>query len=298
LKNKKQITKPRKNVAFSLPASELSPPPNLAEELWPAAVPQNLIVTDQGKVEKQFRALHICSIIKRFNLNYENKRVLDLGCGEGHTTIEIADKAKFVVGYDILSSNWEANWNEPLPNHNDVNYKFTSDNLVVEGQEKFDLIVLFDVLDHTTGMEPPELLEWAKSLLNPDGQIFIHFHPWSSRSGGHYYDTINKAYAHLVFTPDELIQLGFSVTDSRSTVNKRIVKPLATYHRWIEKAGLEIISKLTNSSDVDPFFESLLPRMNQVSWGGQCDLETITQILKIDSINYVVKHAAELPIED
>ena len=123
--------------------------------------------------------------------------------------------------------------------------------------------------------------------------IFVRFHPWTSRDGGHLYDQLNKAFVHLVFTPDELAQMGVSVTEAGAKANQRIVRPLATYNGWINKAGLIVKERTAKTAEVEPFFEELLPRINEVSWGGKCELETITKIMQTESVDFVLEKSKD-----
>jgi 2-polyprenyl-3-methyl-5-hydroxy-6-metoxy-1,4-benzoquinol methylase len=284
---KRRVKRNKKNVAFSLPAEDLSPAPDVNDPDWPVAVHPNLVLTDKGDVEKQFRALQVANIIAQAGVEFKDKRVLDVGCGEGHIATELAQRASFVLGYDIVSGN---NWDEREEGAKAKNLKvqFSSDPLFIENQEPFDVAILFDVLDHAIKSEPSDLLAWCANRLADDGMVFVQCHPWSARHGGHLYDQLNKAYIHLVFTPDELAQMDVSATEPGAKTNQRIVRPLATYDGWIKKAGLQIKDRTTKSAEVEPFFEKLLPRMNEVSWAGKEKLEKIAKILQTESINYVL----------
>lgn len=261
--------------------------PDVNSEEWPHAVHPNLILTDKGDTEKQFRALQVAGIINAAGVEFKDKRVLDLGCGEGHVVTEIARQAEFTLGFDIIHDNsWDKKRETAVVQN--LKCEYSSDPLFVEGQDNFDVIVLFDVLDHAIKLEPGDLLAWCAGMLAPDGIIFVRFHPWTSRSGGHLYDQLNKAFVQLVLTPDELAKMGVAVTEAGAKANQRIVRPLATYNSWIEKAGLAVKERKPKAVEVEPFFQSLLPRINEVSWAGKCDVETITKIMQTDTIDFIL----------
>jgi 2-polyprenyl-3-methyl-5-hydroxy-6-metoxy-1,4-benzoquinol methylase len=282
---KQHVVKSKKNVASSLPANFLSPTPDHKDENWPQAMHPHLILTDKGDVEKQFRALQIANLIRQFGIDIEDQRILDVGCGEGHITAQLAIWAKDVIGYDISSSfNWD---NRQIADFfGTVN--FSSNPAFVENQDSFDVVILFDVLDHIIRMEPTSLLQWCADRLSEDGKIFIRFHPWSSRHGGHIYDKLNKAFAHLVYTSDELAKLGIIITEPGAKTNQKIIKPLATYEKWIKNSGLVSVNRKLNVTKIEPYVEKLLPRINEVSWAGRGDLEKILKIIKIDSVDYIL----------
>ena len=95
----------------------------------------------------------------------ENETVLDVGCGNGFNTFNIAKKAKKIVGIDINANNIEfARKNYKLENinyiHDDIlNYSFT---------EKFDVIVLSNVLEHVENR-----IELLKRLNNIGNKLLI-----------------------------------------------------------------------------------------------------------------------------
>ncbi|MCG2690320.1 class I SAM-dependent methyltransferase, partial [Candidatus Parcubacteria bacterium] len=73
------------------------------------------------------------------------ERVLDIGCGQGFLSFEIAQKAREVIGIDIDKENIvKASQRFALPN-----LKFVlGDILKYNFEDRFDVIVLSNVLEH------------------------------------------------------------------------------------------------------------------------------------------------------
>jgi 2-polyprenyl-3-methyl-5-hydroxy-6-metoxy-1,4-benzoquinol methylase len=224
-------------------------PPKPFEELqgllntkqWPNAVNPNLICDRANEEDKVNRAEGILEVLVERDV--VNKKFLDFGCGEGHVAqCAIRRKAVLSVGYDIKAfDNWKANADPKL--------KFTTDLSEVEKNGPFDIILVYDVLDHIESGKQIEILQKLRNFLNPTGEIYVRFHPWCSRHATHAYHAINKAYVHLVFSAEELSQLGLT-----NEPNAKVVMPVATYRNWIEQSGLKIKHESVMREKIEPFF--------------------------------------------
>lgn len=215
-------------AVLSGPASERERLAELTElrmlaksDLWPAAVPEELI---SGKETQNARAMGVLQVA---NLSLGGKKFLDFGCGEGHT-VRLAKEifgAKTAFGYDINGD-----------------YDLES----VKQNGPYDVILLFDVLDHAD--DPEDVLRVCKELKSPDGKIFARFHPWFSRSGTHIYKQLNKAYLQLVFDETELATLGILQEKTKKITH------IKTYREWIKKVGLTILSENPTKQSLELFF--------------------------------------------
>lgn len=213
---------------------------------WPNAVDPEMIVNDESEEDKFERADNIIEMVLPLDKNIS---ILDVGCGEGHFVKKALEKDYVnVFGYDI--SKPEKNQFE----WDTENCDLTTDWSKVIQKEKFDFILMFDVLDHLKNESQVNFLKKIKSVLSPNGTIFVRCHPWISRHGGHFYKQLNKAWLHLVFTEDEMKELNYICHDC---LNK-IYTPIANYEEWFNKARFKIISKQIERSLVEPFFENTL----------------------------------------
>lgn len=203
---------------------------------WPEAVPNNLISANENQ-----RSM---SILNTIDSPLKGKKFLDFGCGEGQTVKLAKDIFEAeAYGYDIKNYNW----------NNDC---ITSDIEKISNNAPYDVIMLFDVLDHSD--QPEEILKKCKSILNEEGKIYVHFHPWFSRSGTHIYRQLNKAYLHLVFNDEELGTLG--------VIQEKVqrIKDVQDYTTWIKNAGLSVISENTVTQDIDFFFTQKPPILRRI----------------------------------
>jgi SAM-dependent methyltransferase len=211
----------------------------LESSKWPEAVFSAQIADESSESDKMERAEGISDILLP---PFLDKKFLDFGCGEGHVAKHVSKEAAFSVGYDIIprGPSWE-NKNEKL--------LLTTDFEKVKNEGPYDIILIYDVLDHSQE-SPEELLLKAKSVLSQEGKIYLRCHPWTGRHGGHAYKKINKAFVHLVFEEKELSELGV-VLD----YNKKILRPINTYNKAIEDAGLKRSEPEVDTQEVEAFFE-------------------------------------------
>jgi len=213
----------------------------LQSDEWPKAVPDPLICDTENENDKKLRANEILSFM--INSPLKNKKVLDFGCGEGHMAVEAAKKATQAVGYDIRSVG-KLSWEKKQKN-----WLLTTDYSKIE-HEEFDIVVLYDVLDHSVEEEPSSILKKAIKHTIVGGHIYVRCHPWVGRHGGHLYQQINKAFVHAVFTEEELKSMGYELEPIR-----KVWFPQATYKKWFRNAGIENVKPLLDARDPEEFFE-------------------------------------------
>lgn len=215
----------------------------LVSELWPEAVFSAQIADDNSEEDKDERAQGIADIMLP---PLVGKRFLDFGCGEGHVAKHVAKEASSSVGYDLQKS---ARSRLPWEIKQD-GFLLTTDFDKVLSEGPFDMILLYDVVDHAEGSTPSDMLAKAASAMASDGKIFLRCHPWCGRHGGHIYRKFNKAFAHLVFHPDELKILGSPID-----YNARVLRPLKTYGEIIDAAGLvNDVEPEIDNQEVEDFF--------------------------------------------
>lgn len=193
---------------------------------WPLAVRPEMIVRTED--EKSTRAMNIISV---FTETLKGKKVLDYGCGEGHL-IAAATDAQFALGYDLV-----------LPT---TNGNFTSNRDDVTKNAPYDIIFLYDVLDHAT--DPIALLQHVSSVMHRDSVVYIRCQPWCARHGGRLFKNINKAYLHYFLTDPvcKLLSNNYPV--------QKVIHPLGTYGKWFADAGLKVVTEEPIQTTVEPFF--------------------------------------------
>jgi 2-polyprenyl-3-methyl-5-hydroxy-6-metoxy-1,4-benzoquinol methylase len=270
--------------ARSLNIDAIGSIPDFNNKDWPEAVANYLIINDHEKGKKNHRGRQIIGLVKP----PVESNILDYGCGEGYTTQYITQLGGYAVGYDLLRHKQWSSFTE-----NRENLTFTTDKKdleqIVERRGYFDFIIVYDVLDHIVGSDPIDELLFMQKILAPNGYIFIRTHPWTSRTGGHYYESVNKAFLHLAITADEAKQLGI-----KQEPNLKINKPLATYESMFAKAGYKILGKTVDTAPVERFFtdnEDLMRRIIDLTWSGNIDIDKALKIMSTNSIDFLITKA-------
>lgn len=204
---------------------------------WPEAVPEELICKNDDE-KSRARAAGILDLLVAEHL--KSKRFLDYGCGQGHVIPQALEReASFAFGYDV--------------NLKDLKFsaeRFTSNFEEVKKNAPYDIILIHDVLDHITVVNPIEALLQAKSVLSNNGRVYVRNHPWSSRHGGHLYMQKNKGFLHLVCDSVELMRMNGLQCEH----NIQVVTPLETYRYWFQEAGFKVISEIPIRDKVEDFF--------------------------------------------
>lgn len=210
---------------------------------WPEAVFGAQIADENSESDKAERAEGVSDMLLP---PFSGKKFLDFGCGEGHVAKYVSGEAAISIGYDIARNKLsQFDWEKK-----DGSFFLTTDfeNVVSEGP--YDIVMIYDVLDHSSE-DPSEVLLKAKSVLAEDGKIYLRCHPWTGRHGGHAYRKINKAFVHLVLEEDELEEMGVSLEWNRKTMS-----PISTYNKAIEEADLARESEPeVDTQEVESFFE-------------------------------------------
>ena len=99
------------------------------------------------------------------------KRVLDVGCGNGVYTVEIAKIARFVLGVD-LNEKFIEEAMKVREREGVQNVKFECCSIEeFEYKEKFDVAIMMEVLEHVTDEE--EVLFKIKELLSENGYLIL-----------------------------------------------------------------------------------------------------------------------------
>jgi len=245
----------------------------LHSDEWPQAVFQVQIADENSEKDKDERAEGIADILLP---PLEGKKFLDLGCGEGHVANHASKVASVSVGYDIVKNpksrfSWEQE-NEKLI--------LTTDLEKVRANAPYDVILIYDVMDHVQESTPQEVLSIAKSVLADGGKIYMRMHPWASRHGGHAYRKLNKAFVHLVFNDEELRSLGVELDH-----NLKIIFPLSKYESWLAGSGLKKSSEHElDRQEVEDFFKEnplvrkrILKAFGNEEWKDDCPAWQMSQ---------------------
>jgi len=202
---------------------------------WPKAVPGDLIATTEE--DKMERADNILGFLAR---SLKNKKFLDFGCGDGAVPkTALSDGPLLSVGYDVAFSE---EWNFPVEK-----LLLTNDFEKIKQAAPYDFILLYDVLDHVEN--PAEILAQVKTLCDTNTEVIVRCHPWCSRHGGHLYRKLNKAFAHLFLSAEEMAEFS----DEKTGV--KIMYPQKEYQALFDEAGYSYSLLGVQSETVEPYFQ-------------------------------------------
>lgn len=196
---------------------------------WPPAVDPSLICDTSSDQDKEDRAEGILDLI--IDVSLENLKFLDYGCGEGHVVNRSqTHKTKMSVGYDIKKYD---KWDKWTLN----NAVLTDDWTKAKSFGPYNIVLMYDVIDHMLEStdEIIHRLTEIKQILAPNGKVYVRNHPYCSRHGTHLYHQVNKAFAHLVFSDEELEALGYKSDKVRKTIH-----PIGEYKHIFNNAGFKI----------------------------------------------------------
>jgi 2-polyprenyl-3-methyl-5-hydroxy-6-metoxy-1,4-benzoquinol methylase len=107
----------------------------------------------------------------------QDSSVLEIGCGEGGNLKPFLDMGCHrVVGVDILEKKIlnAMVFFAGHPRSSNIEF-YSSDIYKVNDLGRFDIIIMRDVIEHIHGQE--KFMELIKKFLNPDGKVFLVFHP-------------------------------------------------------------------------------------------------------------------------
>jgi 2-polyprenyl-3-methyl-5-hydroxy-6-metoxy-1,4-benzoquinol methylase len=247
---------------------------------WPKAVEQEQIMGDseQDKINKAM--ILLMSLIK---MDIENKTILELGCDEGYSSF-LALKgmyAKKSVGYDKKEKNWDKFKNKE-------GLHLTTDWEVVQSNGPYDIIFVNDLIDHSEDFEKE--LEKIKTIKTNGCRIFVRCHPWCSRHGMHLHNQLNKAYIHLVFSEDELFNMGIKCNKT----THRLLDPITSYKKLFQKTGFSILSTEVIKTEVENFFiqnEAVMRRIKE-KWQTMQDYHDGSkfprEFLEIEAVDFIL----------
>jgi 2-polyprenyl-6-hydroxyphenyl methylase/3-demethylubiquinone-9 3-methyltransferase len=144
------------------------------ERWWQADFSLNLIRT----LYNPFRVEYSRKIFEQLKINSEKKSVLEVGCGGGILSEEIAKMGLITTGIDPSEQSLNIAIKHAKDNNLKIKYeKGTGENLPFQNNS-FDAVLCCDVLEHVNDL--PKVISEISRVLKNDG-IFI-------------YDTFNRTY--------------------------------------------------------------------------------------------------------
>ena len=146
--------------------------------------------------------------------------ILDVGCGYGFSTIYFAHQSprRLVKGIELNASRVKI---AKAASVNIKNVSFQADNLASLQQQKYQTVILIDLLHHLSASEKSKLLFQSHQLLHAKGQLIvkdINKAPLLKYLWNYFHDSIMTKFGRLEFlSSTEMIALltscGFNVTN-------------------------------------------------------------------------------------
>ncbi len=197
---------------------------------------------DPAWEEKIISAIRIkdMSLVKLLNPQ-QHEDILDLGCGDGKKTKEIADSAARVVGIDICDSG------EDSCNNLEFEIKKATD---LDYNQEFDAVFSNLVIHHIK--TPEQVISSVWNALKPGGRFVAEFYGHGTAeeiilalqevmSSHNYSFDINEDFPWYLPTQEEycnlLINQGFEVTDQSSFAEEKPLEIYVNISVWLEYIG-------------------------------------------------------------
>ena len=142
---------------------------------------------------------HVIPYIETIRPVHRGMRVLEIGCGEGGNIQPFLDMGCTIVGVDINAGSIQHAENFYANHLLRKNLKLINKDIydVQNDMEKFDIIMLRDVLEHIHNQE--KFMNYVKLFLKDDGLFFIAFPPWQNPFGGHQQVLRSNVLSHLPY---------------------------------------------------------------------------------------------------
>lgn len=196
---------------------------------------------------------------------FENKTVLDIGCGAGGKSLYYAKLgASHVYGVDVVSE-YEKESGE-LAKELELSDKFTF--LCCDAKDMpyedntFDTVIMNDAMEHVDC--PNEVLNEIIRVLKPGGRVYINFPPYNHPFGAHLSDAINIPWVHMFFSEKTLIKaykkLVSPLPDGERRTNFRISeKDGKEYFSYINKMTLKRFKRILKEENIVPVYYNEIP---------------------------------------
>jgi len=234
----------------------------LLSDDWPQACDPYLICDTDSATEMQIRGENVVNYY--IDQPLKGLKFLDVYCGQGYIPYAASETAALAVGYGPMPEKPHFYWDDKKGN-----LLLTDSIEKVQENGPYDVICLYDTVDHLEEPELGLLLEQLEKWSRIGTQFYVRCHPWYGRHGGHLYRKINKAFVHLLFSEEELIQLGFPLAGK---LNKALslYRLYPKYFSNLNKSGHFIRQKIMTET-VEDFFKQndLVGKRIGSIWQGQ-----------------------------
>jgi len=154
------------------------------------------------KYQRENALNYVIPFIERQLKLKKGMRVMEIGCAEGGVLQAFVHKGVHGTGVELMPSRYEHAKQllaEAISNGKAevINKDIYDVDVEIDFPERFDLIVLKDVIEHIHDQN--RVLERLRDFLKEDGHIFFGFPPWQMPFGGHQQIAKNKTLSRLPY---------------------------------------------------------------------------------------------------
>ena len=118
--------------------------------------------------EINYEHLHRYLFAKNF---VKNKRILDVGCGDGYGAMILAQSAAQVVAVDVDKKTINNAVNKYKASN--IDFRAIPAQRLKALKTKFDIVVTFELIEHLSQADQKECIEQIKAVLKTDGLLLI-----------------------------------------------------------------------------------------------------------------------------
>lgn len=160
----------------------------------------------EWQYEKGAKTLEVYAEKYKPYMMFENKRVLDIGCGAaGKSLYFLSQGAESVTGVDIMPEYERESMDlaKKLGYESRFHFICASADCLPWPDKSFDTIIMNDAMEHVD--KPEAVLAECARILKPGGRLFVNFPPYNHPYGAHLSDLIGMPWVHLFFSDKTLI---------------------------------------------------------------------------------------------
>ncbi|GEM_PF-3714487 len=168
-------------------------------------------------------------------VNFQGKKILDLGCGVGGKVIFYAEKipSSSYVGVDIDGASLKyAKLLAQKRGVKNLQFKKCEENSLPFPSSFFDIVICEETLEHVEN--PLAVLKEVKRVLKPGGYFLCIIGPlYYSKNGHHLFPYINIPWVHLLF-PTKTIKEAIKYMPPWGHIlfPEKVIETFLTLNRW------------------------------------------------------------------
>lgn len=218
----------------------------------------NQYADSQKRTGVNIRHRHILKKLTSLGLNAQSK-VMEIGCGIGTLTSLLAAKSEHITAIDISPSSIEMA-SSRLSKHKTIRW-MVSDMKGLNLSQKFDFIVLPDVLEHIPLEAHENLFEVIKMHLSEHGQVCIHIPDpyaleWIRENQPHLLQIIDQSlYTNLLI--ENIYQSGLII----HRLERYTLQKTQPDYQWIELRHRPKYTSLDNKKYHNRFIDEVKSRL-------------------------------------